>query len=125
MQTLRKVGLILPAVLFLVIGLRWLVDPAASATGLGFALGDGMGRSSQIADFGAFFLTLALCVLFGVVTRQRVWFYPPAMLLLLAAIGRLLAWTLHDATLAGGTILFELVMATWILVLSKGIKESS
>ena len=121
MLNFRKIGLVIPAVLFLVMGLRWLVDPQSSAADLGFVLADGLGRSSQIADLGAFFLTTALCLLFGVVTGQRLWFYPPAMLLLLAALGRLLAWALHDATFAGNLILFEVVVAVLVLVLSRGL----
>ena len=87
MRTVFRVIVVLPAILFLTIGLRWLVDPTAIATEIGVVLGEGVGRSSQIADFAAFFLTLGLCILMGVIRRQSLWFYPPILLLLLAAVG--------------------------------------
>ena len=87
MKTVLKIVVGLPAVLFVVMGLRWLVAPADIAPEFGFVLGDGLGRSSQVGDFAAFFLTLGVCILMALVSGRRLWYYPPAMLLLLAAIG--------------------------------------
>lgn len=115
----------LPGVLFIVMGIRWLVDPASIAGDLGLVLADGLGRSSMIGDFAAFFLTVGLCALLGVVTAQRVWFYPPAMLLLLAATGRVLAWALHDAAFAGGPILFEVGVSALLLAAAQWAAEPS
>ena len=78
-----------------------------------------MGRSSQIGDFASFFLTLGLCILIGVVSERRVWFYPAAMLLLIAATGRVVAWSVHEAALAVGPILFEVVVGGLILFASR------
>ena len=102
MKTILKVIVALPAVLFIVMGVRWLVDPGGIAPELGLALGDGIGRSSQVGDFAAFFLTVGLCILLGLVSGRRIWFYPPIMLLLLAATGRILAWCNGDFYLATG-----------------------
>ena len=52
------VGLI--AFLFIVLGVRWLVDPSASAIGLGLAPQVGLGLSSQVGDLSAFFLVTGL-----------------------------------------------------------------
>lgn len=123
MKTVLKVIVALPAVLFVVMGLRWLVAPGGIAPEFGFVLGDGLGRSSQVGDFAAFFLTLGLCILMGLVSGRRLWYYPPAMLLLLAAIGRVLAWALHDATFAGGMIAFEIVVATLLWAASRWLPE--
>ena len=115
MKIVLKVAIGLPAVLFIVMGLRWLVAPLGIAPELGFDLADGIGRSSQIGDFAAFFLTVGICTLLGIVSDNRVWFYPPLMLLGLAALGRLLAWLLHDAALATGMILFEIIVSLMLL----------
>ncbi|MCR9260321.1 MAG: hypothetical protein NXH95_11400 [Pseudomonadaceae bacterium] len=123
MKTVLKIVVGLPAVLFVVMGLRWLVAPADIAPEFGFVLGDGLGRSSQVGDFAAFFLTLGICILMGLVSGRRLWYYPPAMLLLLAAIGRILAWTLHDATFAGGMIAFEVLVAALLLAASRWLPE--
>lgn len=119
-----KIVLVLVAVLFVFMGMRWLVDPSGIAPEFGFLLGEGLGRSSQIGDFAAFFLTMGLCILLGVVNRQPIWFYPPAMLLLLAAVGRLLAWVLHDAAFAGSMIGFEVGVGLLMLAGSRWLPKS-
>ncbi len=115
----------LPAVLFIVMGVRWLVDPLGSAPELGFVLGDGLGRSSQVGDFAAFFLTMGVCILIALVSGRRAWYYPPIMLLMLAAIGRILAWALHDAAFAGSMIAFEVLVATLLLAGARWLAEPS
>jgi uncharacterized membrane protein len=122
-KTVLKIIVILPAVLFVVMGLRWLVDPGGIAPEFGFVLGDGLGRSSQIGDFAAFFLTLGVCILMAVVSGRRIWYYPAAMLLLLAATGRLLAWSVHDAAFAGGMIIFEILVGLLFLAASRWLPE--
>ena len=118
-----KIVVLLPAVLFLVMGLRWLVDPSGIAPEFGFALGDGIGRSSQIGDFGSFFLTLSVCMLLGLATGRRLWYYPPVMLLLFAALGRVLAWALHDAPFAGSMIAVEIIVPILLLAAIRWLPE--
>ena len=120
-----KVVVVLPGVLFIVMGVRWLVAPAGIAPEFGFVLADGIGRSSQIGDFASFFLTMGVCILLGVVSGRRVWFYPPAMLLLLAATGRVLAWAVHDAAFATDMILFEVGVGALLLVAPRWLPEPS
>lgn len=124
MKAILKIVVVLPGVLFVVMGVRWLVAPAGIAPEFGFVLADGMGRSSQIGDFAAFFLAMGVCILLGVVSERRLWYYPPAMLLLLAATGRVLAWALHDAAFAGGMILFEVAVGALLLAAARWLPES-
>jgi hypothetical protein len=123
MKLVLKIIVLLPALLFLVMGLCWLVDPSGIAPEFGFALADGLGRSSQIGDFASFFLTLALCILLGVGTGRNLWFYPPAMLLLLAATGRVLAWAMHDASFATGMIAVEVVVPLLLFAAIRWLPE--
>ena len=113
----------LPAILFLVTGLRWLVDPAGVAPEFGLVLGDGLGLSSQVGDMSSFFLTMGILMLVALVTGRRVWYYPPAMLLLLTAIGRLIAWLVHDAALAPQQIGVEVVVTVILLVASRRLAQ--
>ena len=53
----------IPAIIFIVTGLQFLLDPAAAVKQFGMPLLDGVGRSSQIGDMAGFFLTCGLCVL--------------------------------------------------------------
>ncbi|MEO0606520.1 MAG: hypothetical protein AAF211_34150, partial [Myxococcota bacterium] len=88
------------------------------------ALLDGVGLSTQIGDLGAFFLTLGTCMLAGLTTGQRVWYYPAILLLGLAAIGRTLAWLFHGAALAYDLIAVEVVLAVVLFVASSRLPRS-
>ena len=107
-----------PGILFLVMGFRWLVDPEAAAGELGMPLLDGIGRSSQVGDMAAFFLTVGITIIIAAITRKRVWFYPPVLLLGIAAISRIMAWLVHDAALAVNLIAPEVVIASLLMFAS-------
>lgn len=115
---------LLPAILFVVTGLRWLVDPAGVAPEFGLVLGEGLGLSSQVGDMSGFFLTLGICMLMALVSGRRTWYYPPALLLLLTAVGRVIAWLLHDAALAQ-QIGVEIVVAVILLVASRRLAREA
>jgi len=119
MNTAIKLLVLLFGILFLVTGLRWLLAPAGIAPDFGLALGSGMGLSSQVGDMSAFFLTLGVCMLTGLTTQRSVWYYPPIMLLLLTAVGRVLAWLLHDAALATQLIALEVIVSLVLLFASR------
>lgn len=125
MITLVRILVLVPGVLFLVTGLRWLLAPAAVAPEFGLVLGSGIGLSSQVGDMSAFFLTLAVCILMGLTTQRSIWYYPPIILLSLTAIGRTLAWLLHDAALATALIVPEVVVALILFLASRYLPERS
>ncbi len=106
-------------VLFIVTGLRWLLAPVGVAPEFGLVLSSGVGLSSQIGDMSAFFLTLGVCILMGLITQRAIWYYPPIILLSLTAVGRLLAWLLHDAALAMNLIAPEVIVALILLIASR------
>ena len=110
---------LLCGVLFIVTGLRWLLAPAGVAPEFGLALSSGVGLSSQIGDMSAFFLTLGVCILMGLTTQRTLWYYPPIILLSLTAVGRILAWLLHDAALAMNLIAPEVIVALILLTASR------
>jgi hypothetical protein len=119
MNKLLKILVFLPAVLFLVTGIRWLVAPAGVAPTFGLTLGQGVALSSQVGNMAGFFLTLGVCMLIALISERRSWYYPPIMLLSITALGRILAWLLHDATLAIGPIALELIVSALLLVASR------
>ena len=119
MNKILKVLVALPAVLFVTMGLRWLVNPAGIAQDFGFPLATGVGLSSQVGDMSAYFLMLGVCMLTALVSGQRVWYYPPIILLSLTAVGRVIAWLVHDAALATDKITPEIVVAVILLVASR------
>ena len=122
-EKILRVLVILPAILFVVMGLRWITDPAGAASSLGMPLLDGLGRSSQIGDVGTLFLTMGLMILIGLVTRARPWFYAPALMLAAVASFRVLAWLIHDAAPAIDMIVVELIIATLLVLAAPKLSE--
>lgn len=119
MNTAIRLLVLLCGILFLVTGLRWLLAPAGVAPEFGLVLGSGVGLSSQVGDMSAFFLTLGVCILMGLTTQRTLWYYPPIILLSLTAVGRILAWLLHDAALATNLIAPEIIVALIVLAASR------
>ena len=118
-----KVLVLLPAVLFIFTGVRWLVAPGDVAATVGLGLSEGLGRSSLIGDMAGFFLTLGSCMLIALITQRRAWYYPPIMLLAATALGRIIAWLIHDAALASPQIMVELVVAGILLAASRRLTQ--
>ena len=125
MNKVLRVLVFLPAILFLVTGLRWLVAPAGVAPTFGLTLDAGVGLSSQVGDMSAFFLTLASCMLIALISGRRSWYYPAIMLLSITALGRVVAWLVHDATLALDLIAPEVIVSVILLVASRRLPEQA
>ena len=123
MNRLLKLLVALPAILFLVTGLRWLVAPAGVAPQFGLTLEHGVGLSSQVGNMFSFFVLLGICMLTALVSGRRNWFYPPIILLSLTAVGRVLAWLLHDAALVVDLVIPEVIVAVILLVASRHLPE--
>jgi len=124
MNRLLQVLVSLAAVLFVVTGVRWLVAPAGVAPMFGLSLGEGVALSSQVGDMSGFFLTLGGCMLIALIRARRSWYYPPMMLLGITALGRVIAWLLHDATLAVDLIAPEVCVALLLFVASRRLPRA-
>jgi hypothetical protein len=97
--------------IFTLQGLGWLVVPGRAASALGMPLLDGLGRSTQIGDFAAFFLVAGLSMFAGSRPGRAHWLRFPAALIGAAAITRTLAWLLHGADFAALFITIEVATA--------------
>lgn len=118
MNKLLRLLVALPALLFVVIGLRWIIQPQAAAASLGMPLLEGFARSSQMADLAVCFLSIGTMIMAALITGKRRWFHVPALMLITVAIVRILAWLLHDAALAGQMIAVEISVACLLLFAS-------
>ncbi len=94
----------------------WLVDPAGAAEGLGMPLLDGIGRSSQVGDFSAFFVGITAFCILGIVRSHSTWLLSAATMLGLAALLRTMAWLVHGAEFAVVFIGAEAVMTAMLLL---------
>ena len=115
----------LPGVLLLVSALQWLLVPETAAQGLGSELQDGIGRSTQIGDTGAFFLSTSAMILLGAARQQAHWLYAGALLVGSAAFYRVVAWLAHGAAFATAFIAVELVMCGVLLFTARKIGTMS
>ena len=123
MNKVLRILTALPALMFLATSVRWLVDPEGAAATIGMPLLDGLARSSQIGDLGAFFLAAGSMLLLGVITLQRAWFYGAALLFGGAAVFRVLAWAAQDAALATPMIVVEVVVTLLAVATALTSKE--
>ena len=68
-------------------------------------------------------ISVGVVLLLALVTNRRVWYYPAMLLLLLTAIGRILAWLFHDAALATELIAPEIFVFLILLVASRRLPD--
>lgn len=123
MKKALRIIVALTGLLFVALGIRWLIDPAASATDLGMPLLEGLGRSTQIGDLGAFFFSGGLMVIIGLLTDRRGWLLAPALLVGSTAIFRVIAWLAHDAAFATQQIVVEVVITTLLVAAAQVLAD--
>ena len=105
----------LVGLIMLVTALGWITDPASAAANLGMPLLDGIGRSTQIGDFTAFFVAVAGFSLYGAWKESPHWVRSAAIVLLLAAVFRTSSWLMHGAAFATPQIVAEVILAAALL----------
>lgn len=108
MNRLRLIVVLL-GVFFAVQGLGFLFAPQRAVDSLGMQLLDGVGRSTQLGDFAAFFLVAGLGMLYGSRPGNARALLFPAALIGGAAVTRTLAWLLAGADFAAMFITVEVV----------------
>ena len=101
----------IPAVVFLIIGVFWVLQPGIMAENFGMVLSSDLGLSSQIGDLGSYFVSSALMIFYGIYTNNTHWFYPPILIMLLTALFRTLSTFLHDAPFAADMIGSEILFS--------------
>ena len=113
--TLFKIIAIVPGIPLLANALLFIVQPRTVVADLGMPLLDGIGRSTQLADLGAFFAFSAVMIIYGVIKSQSELLRLAALLLGMTAVLRVLAWVAHGAGLATSLIAAEVVLVVWLV----------
>jgi hypothetical protein len=120
---------LLPAILFLNMAYGWITNPSEAAKGLGMPLLDDIGRSTQIGDFSAFFIGVGLFSLLGALTNKVTYIYCAIIILLSAAIMRIVSWQIHEAEFAsffiGVEIASVVILFISTLLIRSGISEKN
>jgi len=105
-----------PGIPMLINAVGFVTDPSQVAATLGMPLLEGVGRSTQVGDFGAFFLSLTGFIFYGAFAVKPAWIRAAAIMLALAALLRVVAWLFHGADFASLFIAVEVILTIWLLV---------
>ena len=105
-----------PGALFIITGGRWLFDHSGFAQSRGIVLADGVEMGTQVGDAASYFVALGSIMLIAAITRKRIWFYTPAIMLGSVVLFRVLGWMLHGAQLAPERMALEATFATIMVV---------
>ena len=103
------------AALFTLLGLGWLFVPGVVSALMRMPLLAGEGLSTQIGDLASFFLAMGVSILIALLNHSAIWLYPAVLLLVFAAVGRVIAWLFHGAGLPLDMVVFELVVAAFLI----------
>ena len=125
MNKVLRIVVALTGLLFIALGIRWLIDPTGSAADLGMPLLEGIGRSTQIGDLGAFFFSGGVMVVIGLITDRRSWLLAPAILIASCAVFRVIAWLAHDAAFATQLIAVEVVITALLLAAASRLADKA
>ena len=107
-------------VIFIILGLLWVISPYEAGANFGILeIPEGLGRSSLIGDVGSYFFCIGVMMILAVYTLRSIWFYAPAMLLGVTALFRVISWLAHDATFATQFIIIEILLVILLLITSK------
>jgi hypothetical protein len=106
---------VLVALFMGLLAVGWVFDPASAAENLGMPLLDGIGRSTQVGDLTALFVSATVLCLVGAIRQETPWLYSTSLLLGSAALFRTTAWAFHGADLAIASIVAELVMTGMLI----------
>lgn len=104
-----RVPPLLLGLLFGFLGIRSMTNPDRAAGFYGYEFpSDGLALSSLIGHSTSWALTIATCLLLGLIRKERDWFYPPMMLFGFFALGRIAATLLHGAPIHPERVIPEL-----------------
>ena len=107
-------------VIFIILGLLWVISPFEAGANFGILeIPEGLGRSSLIGDVGSYFFCIGVMMILAVYTLRSIWFYAPAMLLGVTALFRVISWLAHDATFATQFIIIEILLVILLLITTK------
>lgn len=122
-----KLALVVSAlfgVLYTLMGLAWLVVPAAIAEALGASLlSEGTGLATQIGDSASFFLCSGLFLFFGALKRSPQFLIAGGLLIGIVAPARLVAWQIHGAALTLDKIGPEVLTLVVALVAARAVQS--
>ena len=86
---------------------------------------EGLGRSTQIGDFSAFFISVSLFCIIGSIFKNTSFLFSAIIILSSAAIMRIVSWQLYEADFSGFSIGIEIISSIMILLSIILIRKNS
>ena len=115
----------LPAIPMVLTTTNFVINPSKAAEALGMELLTGIGLSTQLGDFGAFFAVAAFLIGAGYFFLNSEYFKIAALLFGSAALFRTIAWALNGADFATSLIISEVFLVVWMLLSAEYVKRVS
>ncbi len=106
----------LPGLIFLSTAFAWITNPSKASNDLGMQYLEGIGRSTQIGDFSSFFISVSVFCFLGSIFKNISFLFAAVIILLSAAIMRIVAWQIYSADFATIFIGVEIISSVMILV---------
>ena len=127
MHYLVKIIPALIALLFLVMGISFVFDPAAGAAQVGVTPLGADGLNTIRGDLGGLFLSCAILLLLGIWRGEGAWLISVAVLMLVIASGRLIGFVVDGSPGEAPLTAFisELVIAAGLIYSSRRIGAKS
>ena len=124
-QFVARILSLLPGLLFLSSAYTWVTNPSKASTDLGMTYLEGIGRSTQIGDFSAFFISVSLFCIIGSIFKNTSFLFCAVILLSSAAIMRIISWQLYGADFTPLFIGVEVISSLMILLSISLINKNS
>ena len=106
---------LVPSLIFLSNAYSWVTNPSKASSDLGMPYLEGIGRSSQIGDFSAFFIGVGIFCFIGGIFKNISFLIAAIIILISAAAMRIIAWQLYSASFATLFIAVEIVSSIMLL----------
>ena len=107
---------LIPGLIFLIQAYAWVTNPSKASNDLGMIYLEGIGRSTQIGDFSAFFISVSIFCLLGSIFKNISFLFAAVIVLSSAATMRIIAWQIYDADFAAIFIGVEIIASIMILI---------
>tara|TARA_B100000427_G_C15144249_1_gene435793 strand:- start:150 stop:575 length:426 start_codon:yes stop_codon:yes gene_type:complete len=124
-QFIARLLSILPGLLFLSVAYNWITNPSKAAIDLDMIYLEGLGRSTQIGDFSAFFISVSLFCIIGSIFKNISFLFSAIIILSSAAIMRIVSWQVYEADFSGLSIGVEIISSIMILLSIILLKKNS
>ena len=106
---------LVPSIIFLSNAYSWVTNPSKASSDLGMPYLEGIGRSSQIGDFSAFFIGVGIFCFIGGIFKNISFLIAAIIILISAAAMRIIAWQLYSASFATLFVAVEIISSIMLL----------